>query len=99
MPVKRKATTPDGRTKLARELAKHTAAVERMVVAYVINDRLNASQAMLAREIGEQRVNALIVDFTAAMAANPELVHMLYSQPDPYRWLHEQQQEWRTKVH
>lgn len=73
--------------------------VERKVAEYALNERLNASMARLAQEIGEQGVNALAEDFTAAAAANPELWSMLRSQLDPYRWLHEQPQEWRSKLH
>lgn len=73
--------------------------VERKVAECVLNDRLNASQAKLVQEIGEQRVNALVDAFTAAAEAHPELWRALWAQPDPYRWLHEQPQEWRAKVH
>lgn len=73
--------------------------VERKVAEYALNERLNTSMVKLIKEIGEQHVNALVEAFTVAAESHPELWRTLWEQPDPYRWLHEQPQEWRAKVH
>ena len=61
-----------------------------------LNKWLNLSQAYLTSEIGEERVNELIVGFKRATKEDPSLWWEFYSADDPYRWLHEQ---WQRMLH
>lgn len=59
---------------------------------WAMNKWLNLSQAYLTSEIGEERVNALIVGFKHATKEDPGLWTQFYISDDPYRWLYER---WR----
>lgn len=52
----------------------------------VLNERLNTSEMLLRRELGAEKVDALIGEFQAAAKADPSLFTKLYAQPDPYGW-------------
>lgn len=52
----------------------------------VLNERLNTSEMLLRRELGAEKVDALIGEFQAAARADPALYTKLYAQPDPYGW-------------
>lgn len=54
-----------------------------------LNKWLNLSQAYLVSEIGEKRVNALIVGFKRATEDDPSLWWEFDSASDPYRWLYD----------
>ena len=56
---------------------------------WALNKWLNLSQEYLAREIGEERVNELVVRFKRAVEEDPELWSELYRANDPFRWLYE----------
>jgi hypothetical protein len=51
-----------------------------------INQRLNFSEMLVTKELGTEKVAALIADFKEAAQANPQLTAQLYSQPHPYEW-------------
>ena len=63
--------------------------VER-VQQVVLNERLNASEMMLRREIGAEAVDAAIAEFKQAAQADPSLFPKLYQQSDPYAWMAKQ---------
>ncbi len=50
------------------------------------NGRLNASELVLRKEVGAEKVDALIAWFKAAAAKDPSMFQRLYAQPDPYAW-------------
>ena len=52
----------------------------------MLNERLNVSEAMLRRAIGNEAVDAVVADFRQAASENPSLYDQLYQQPDPYGW-------------
>jgi hypothetical protein len=50
----------------------------------------NWSEYNLRKEIGDEKVDQLIVDFQQAAAADPTLNQKLFQQRDPYKWAHQQ---------
>jgi hypothetical protein len=50
------------------------------------NDRLNASELVLRKQVGAEKVDALIAWFKAAAAKDPSMFQRLLAQPDPYAW-------------
>lgn len=59
--------------------------------------RLDTSEMILRREIGDEAVNALQADFTAAMGRDPTLQARVLTQRDPYRWAHKHMQTLRLQ--
>jgi len=53
-----------------------------------LNERLNRSEARLARKIGKRKVTALIASFKAEAAPDQSLYDELYRQADPYAWIY-----------
>jgi hypothetical protein len=51
-----------------------------------LNERLNLSELLLRKEVGDEKVDAAIHDFQEAAKQNQSLFHKLYAQPDPYGW-------------
>lgn len=64
----------------------------------VLNERLNTSELMLRKELGAETVDAAIAEFQAAAKADPSLFPKLYSQPDPYAWMHKQVERIRAQA-
>jgi hypothetical protein len=62
-----------------------------------LNDRLNASELLLRKEVGDKKVDAAIAYFRAAAAQDPSLVSKLYAQPDPCRWALRQMEEFQQQ--
>jgi hypothetical protein len=60
--------------------------------ARALNDLMNASEARAKAEHGPAKVTFAIRRFKKRAAADPGLWPRLYSQPDPYRWLLENDQ-------
>jgi hypothetical protein len=52
----------------------------------LINERLNQSELMARRDLGSERVDALVAEFRAEAAQDATLFDKLYQQPDPYGW-------------
>lgn len=71
---------PIGFAAQVQELADQRAA-QRM-----LNLTLNWSEAQLRREMGAEKVDALVAEFKKAAEADPSLFQKLYQQPDPYSW-------------
>ena len=59
-------------------------AADPLIKAAVLT-RLDTSEMILRREIGDEAVNALQADFTAAMGRDPTLQARVLTQRDPYR--------------
>ena len=64
----------------------------------VLNERLNTSELLLRKELGAEKVDAAIAEFQAAAKADPTLFPNLYSQPDPYAWMHKQVERIRAQA-
>jgi hypothetical protein len=62
-----------------------------------LNERLNLSEGLLRKEIGDKRVDALITDFKAAAAKDPSLSVKLGAQRNPYKWAFIQMEEVRRQ--
>jgi len=56
----------------------------------VLNERLNVSELLLRKELGAEKVDALIAEFKQAAQYDPSLFQKLYAQPDPYGWAAQQ---------
>jgi hypothetical protein len=52
----------------------------------LINERLNQSEMLARRELGAEKVDALVAEFRAEAAKDEGLFGQLYQQPDPYAW-------------
>jgi hypothetical protein len=51
-----------------------------------INQRLNFSELIMRKELGAEKVDAIIADFKEAAQANPSLTAQLYAHPHPYEF-------------
>lgn len=51
--------------------------------------RLDTSEMLLRRDLGDDEVNALQGEFQQAMAQDPSLQARVLTQRDPYRWAHQ----------
>jgi len=51
-----------------------------------INQRLNFSEMLVRKELGPEKVAAIIEEFKEAAKANPQLTQQLYAEPHPYEW-------------
>jgi hypothetical protein len=60
------------------------------------NDKLDLSEAMLRRQLGDEAVEALQQEFKAAAQTDRSLWDKLYAAPDPYAWAHKQMQQMRV---
>lgn len=74
----------------AEDYANNPGAVLERVQQVVLNERLNTSEMMLRQSIGAEKVDAAIAEFKAEAAKDPALFGKLYSQPDPYGWMHKE---------
>lgn len=59
--------------------------------------RLDASEMLLRRDIGDDKVVALQEEFIAAQQADPSLYQRLKHQPDPYKWALQQMEAIRLQ--
>lgn len=55
-----------------------------------ISTKLDVSEMMLRKEIGSEKVDALIAEFKEAAKEDPALFGRLYAQQHPYEWAHQQ---------
>lgn len=55
-----------------------------------ISTKLDMSEMMLRKEIGGEKVDALIAEFKEAAKEDPALFTRLYAQQHPYEWAHQQ---------
>lgn len=55
-----------------------------------LNMRLNQSEIWARERLGDEAVDALIVDFKEAAKADPSLEQRLYRQPHPFAWAQKQ---------
>lgn len=63
------------------------------IQAQITNQTLNTSEILLRRQIGDEAVDKLVTDFTAAAQQDPSLWDKLHAQRDPYQWAHKQMQQ------
>src|SRR5580765_139211 len=61
---------------------------ERQLAHREMMQRANFSEMMLRKEIGSEKVDALLVEWHAATARDPTLVQRAAQQNDPYGWAH-----------
>ncbi len=66
---------------------------------YLFNQRLNASEKLLRKELGDERVNAIIEKFKAMAEINPLLQAELAAEPHPYEWVRRQVERWQAELH
>jgi hypothetical protein len=52
----------------------------------LVNERLNLSELQLRKELGAEKVDALVNEFKQEAAKDPSLFPKLYQQLDPYGW-------------
>ena len=57
---------------------------QRHIEGELVNHRLNLSELMLRREIGDAAVDTIITDFQDAAKENPQLFPTMWQQLDPY---------------
>lgn len=56
----------------------------------MLNERLNTSEMMVRKELGGEKVDAMIAEFKTLAQADPALFAKLYQQPHPYEWAHKE---------
>jgi len=77
--------------------AEQPAEYHERVQQLFLNERLNTSEMLLRREMGSEKVDAVVAEFKQAAEADPTLMQKLYAQQDPYKWLAQETEALRLR--